>query len=72
MGGALFIDIPSGWLKGFPKQVPREFTTVDVTHDMLRLDPLKFDEYREWLTEQNGGKEVEGFCRFFVMEVEDE
>lgn len=67
---ALFIDIPSGWTKGFPKQVPQELTAFDSAYNMLRVDPLKLDEYREWLTEQNGGEEVEGFCRSFVMEVE--
>jgi hypothetical protein len=62
----LLIDIPSGWVKGFPKQIPEEF--VKEVDGRLQVDPNKRSEYVEWLTEQNGGKKVEGYCRFITEE----
>lgn len=62
----LLIDIPFGYSYGFPKQIPDEYVTT--IEERLTIDPDKRVEYRAWLTEQNDGKEVEGYCRFITVE----
>ena len=46
----LLIDIDSGYLYGFPKEVPSHFLNDDLSYK-------DYQDVRKWIIEQTGGKE---------------
>jgi hypothetical protein len=66
----LFIDPPSGWKYGFPKQAPENFKEFEA-HDLnnwLIENGYPREEVEAWT---NGGKYDSVPCRFFSMEITD-
>jgi len=62
----IMVDIPQGYLHGFPKEVPEEF--LEWTDEKYNFKD--FEGYQEWLKGLTGF-EVEGSVRFYRITVGD-
>jgi hypothetical protein len=65
----LFIDPPSGWKYGFPKQAPtnlREMDFHDITNWLVE-NGYPIEEVEVWSKSKFGSVP----CRFFEMEIQD-
>jgi hypothetical protein len=71
MATKLFIDPPSGWKYGFPKEAPsnfREMESDDLTNWLVE-NGYPIEEVEYW---KNSPKFESVPCRFFEMEITDE